>query len=68
MAKVLVQTIGGVPKTLENVSNPADAARQLEMSLDNVTISVNSKKADASVSLRDDDFLSFTTNKVTSGC
>ena len=67
MAKVLVQTIGGQPKTLE-VSNPAQAAEQLGMSLENVTITVNQKKVDASESLRDDDFLSFTTNKVTSGC
>jgi hypothetical protein len=66
MAKVLVQTFGGVVKTMD-ADNPAGLAEALGMSLDNTTINVNAKKAEANTNLRDDDFVAFVTDKVTSG-
>ena len=66
MAKVLVQTFGGVVKTVE-AGSPANIAEQLGIGTDNAVITVNSKKGDLSSTLRDDDFVSFTTSKVTSG-
>ena len=66
MAKVLVQTFGGVVKSME-ASTPADIAESLGQSLDNTTINVNAKTAEATTSLRDDDFVAFVTDKVTSG-
>lgn len=66
MAKVLVQTFGGVVKTVE-ANTPAECAEKLGQSLDNTTINVNSKKANADSSLREDDFVAFITDKVTSG-
>tara|TARA_R110002020_G_C15881709_1_gene739182 strand:+ start:400 stop:600 length:201 start_codon:yes stop_codon:yes gene_type:complete len=66
MAKVLVQTFGGVVKTME-AEHPAGLAEALGMSLDNTTINVNAKKGDATTCLRDDDFVAFVTDKVTSG-
>ena len=66
MAKVLVQTFGGVVKTMD-ADNPAGLAETLGISLDNTTINVNAKKAEPNASLRDDDFVAFVTDKVTSG-
>ena len=66
MAKVLVQTFGGVVKTME-AENPAALAEQLAMPLDNTTINVNAKTAEATTTLRDDDFVAFVTDKVQSG-
>lgn len=67
MAKVLIQTFGGVVKTLDT-KTPAEAAEQLGQSLNNIAINVNSEKAEPNTILRDNDFVSFVTNKVTSGC
>lgn len=67
MANILVQTFGGVVKNI-TAQTPAEAAEQLGQSLDNTTINVNSQKADPSHTLRDNDFVSFVTDKVTSGC
>ena len=66
MAKVLVQTFGGTVKTVD-ANNPASIAEQLGISVDNATITVNSDKVALDSELRDDDFVSFTTVKVTSG-
>lgn len=66
MAKVLVQTFGGTVKTVE-ANNPAHIAEQLGISVENATITVNSDKVALDADLRDDDFVSFTTSKVTSG-
>ena len=66
MAKVLVQTFGGVVKTID-ADSPAQIAEQLGLGTDNASITVNSKKAALDSTLRDDDFVSFTTHKVTSG-
>tara|TARA_B100000586_G_C19877001_1_gene329240 strand:- start:381 stop:581 length:201 start_codon:yes stop_codon:yes gene_type:complete len=66
MAKVLVQTFGGVVKTVD-AGSPADVAEQLGISVDNAVLTVNSKKGELTSTLRDDDFISFTTSKVTSG-
>lgn len=66
MAKVLVQTFGGVVKTME-ADNPAGLAESLGISLENTTINVNAKKAEPNEALRDDDFVAFVTDKVTSG-
>ena len=60
MAKVLVQTFGGVVKTMD-ADNPASLAEQLAVPLDNTTINVNAKTADAATTLRDDDFVAFVT-------
>lgn len=67
MANVLVQTFGGVVKTMQ-AENPAGLAEALGISLENTTINVNAKKAEANATLRDDDFVAFVTDKVTSGC
>ena len=67
MANVLVQTFGGVVKTMD-ADNPAGLAESLGISLENTTINVNAKKAEANATLRDDDFVAFVTDKVTSGC
>ena len=56
MAKVLVQTFGGVVKTME-AENPAEIAEGLGQTLDNTTINVNAKKAAATTTLRADDFV-----------
>ena len=66
IARVLVQTFGGVVKTME-AATPAELAEALGISLDNTTINVNAKKGEATTCLRDDDFVAFVTNKVTSG-
>ena len=66
MAKVLVQTIGGAVKTID-ADSPAQIAEQLGIVTDNQSITVNSKKAELTDTLRDDDFVSFSTHKVTSG-
>jgi len=66
MANILVQTFGGVVKNIE-ASTPAEAAEKLGQSLENTTINVNSEKADPNHTLRDTDFVSFVTDKVTSG-
>ena len=66
MAKVLVQTFGGVVKTME-AENPAALAEQLGVALDNSTMNVNAKAAEATTTLRDDDFVAFVTDKVQSG-
>lgn len=66
MAKVLVQTFGGTVKTVDATS-PASIAEQLGISVENATITVNSDKVALDSDLRDDDFVSFTTSKVTSG-
>ena len=66
MATVLVQTFGGVVKTIQ-ANTPAEAAEQLGQNLENTSINVNSQKADPSHTLRDDDFVAFVTDKVTSG-
>jgi|TARA_R110002110_G_scaffold861_2_gene3261 hypothetical protein len=66
MAKVLVQTFGGVVKTME-AENPAGLAESLGVALDNTTIQVNAKAGEATTCLRDDDFVAFVTDKVTSG-
>lgn len=66
MAKVLVQTMGGVVKSVEG-NTPAELSQELGITLDNVTINVNSQKAEANQILRDDDFVAFVTDKVTSG-
>lgn len=65
-AKVLVQTFSGVVKTV-NASTPADAAEQLGIPADNSVVTVNSSKGSLSTVLRNDDFVSFSTGKVTSG-
>ena len=67
MANVLVQTFGGVVKTMQ-AENPAGLAEALGISLENTTINVNAKKTEANATLRDDDFVAFVTDKVTSGC
>jgi|TARA_R110000824_G_scaffold21134_2_gene79034 hypothetical protein len=66
MAKVLVQTFGGTVKTVD-ANSPASIAEQLGISVDNATITVNSDKVALDSELRDEDFVSFTTSKVTSG-
>jgi len=66
MAKVLVQTFGGVVKTID-ADSPAQIAEQLGLGTDNASITVNSNKSTLDAELRDDDFVSFTTHKVTSG-
>jgi|APSaa5957512535_1039671.scaffolds.fasta_scaffold229124_2 sulfur carrier protein ThiS len=63
---VLVQTQGGTVKSIE-ATTAAQAADVLGINLDNTVISVNGTKVNASAQLRDDDFVSFTTDKVTSG-
>jgi len=64
--KVLVQTFGGQVRTVE-AATPAQIAESLALSLDNTTINVNSNAADATTILRENDFVAFVTEKVTSG-
>jgi len=66
LAKVLVQTMGGAVKTMD-AENPAGLAEQLGVTLDNTVITIGGEPAKAEDQLRDDDFVAFVTNKVTSG-
>ena len=61
--KVLVQTFGGMVKTLR-ASIPADIAEELALNLENTTINVNAEKAEPTTVLRENDFVAFVTEKV----
>ncbi|MBE24752.1 MAG: hypothetical protein CMM33_04970 [Rhodospirillaceae bacterium] len=66
MAKVLVQTFGGVVKTVD-ADSPAQIAEQLGIGTENASITINSAKGSLESNLRENDFVSFTTSKVHSG-
>ena len=66
MAKVLVQTFGRAPQTVD-ADNPAQIAEKLDIITENTSITINSAKGSLDSNLRENDFVSFTTSKVHSG-